>query len=423
MVLPSASYIDEGVGGSEDAEEYFQFAISPDCSTCDLDSNIVNNPYALFNDDTSSERTAYYMTGTIFGCLATQKAQKDCRWDYDTYTCGVCTMDESESDLGYTTVFPGDERWDYWNDKYSGNADATWMDLQLSLCGVKPTSSFSNMVPSTRDECNTFQDNVKPSIGNNGQFCVCVKPHEAYDGSTSFTIFDEEMQEFQAGYDKFHASTDEDTGSTDDVYELRNSDFVEGTYRIKRSGTYRIMEDITFDFNPSALNEPSSGDSWWPVADQADIYEGAAGTRDNYYLGFIAGLTVEADDVIIDLNGYTLAMSKALYYQQRFFSIIALKSVAFPLNQGPGFFGMEPVFANNVVIKDGTIGLSSHHGIHGHYNKDVVIENVHIRDFETHGVQMSYFENLKMIDVDIGPSSSVAYLKGEYAYARWTVQV
>merc|ERR1712223_1730170 len=114
-------------------------------------------------------------------------------------------------------------------------------------------------------------------------------------------------------------------------------------------------------------------------------------------------------------------MSLALYYHQRFFSCIALKSVVFPLDQGPGVFGMEPVFANNVVIKNGNIGLSSHHGIHGHYNKDVVIEDVHIYDFETHGVQMSYFENLKTSNVEIGPSSAVAYLKGEYAYARWTV--
>merc|ERR550525_1105493 len=85
-------------------------------------------------------------------------------------------------------------------------------------------------------------------------------------------------------------------------------------------------------------------------------------------------------------------------------------------------FGYDPVFANNVVIKDGTLGLSSHHGIHGHYNKDVTISNVHIKDFETHGVQMSYFDNLKITDVEIGPSSTTAYLKGEYAYARWTIQ-
>ena len=127
------------------------------------------------------------------------------------------------------------------------------------------------------------------------------------------------------------------------------------------------------------------------------------------------------DDVVIDLNENELRMSKELYFQQRFFSIISLKSVAFPLNQGPGFFGMDPKYASNVVIRDGSIGRSSHHGIHGHNNADVTIENVHIHSFETHGVQMSYFEGLKMKNVEIGPSSKMAYLKGEYGYARWTV--
>ena len=204
----------------------------------------------------------------------------------------------------------------------------------------------------------------------------------------------------------------EDTSSIDDLYELDQSDFMNGTYRIQQSGTYKIMEDIIFDFNAGDLEYPNEGKSWWPMADQWREYPGTGQTRDNYVLGFIAGITVEVDDVIIDLNGNTIAMSMAFYYQQRFFSCIALKSVVFPLNQGPGFFGMEPKYANNVVIKNGNIGLSSHHGIHGHYNKDVVIEDVHIYDFETHGVQMSYFENLTMKNVEIGPSSTVAYLKG-----------
>merc|ERR1719242_1317774 len=117
MVLPSASYIDEGVGGSKDVEEYFQFAISPDCSTCDLDSNVANNPYAMFNDDTSSERTAYYMTGTLFGCLAYHKAQKDCRWDYDTYTCNYCTNEVEDLDLSYHIISPDrSDDWDYWTE-------------------------------------------------------------------------------------------------------------------------------------------------------------------------------------------------------------------------------------------------------------------------------------------------------------------
>ena len=116
--------------------------------------------------------------------------------------------------------------------------------------------------------------------------------------------------------------------------------------------------------------------------------------------------------MVIDLNGFEIAMSKALYYQQRFFSCISLKSVAFPLNQGPGFFGFDPKYASNVVIKNGVIGLSSHHGIHGHNNNNILIQDVHIQNFETHGVQMSYFENLNMKNVEIGPSSDIAYLKG-----------
>merc|ERR1719295_1916016 len=225
-----------------------------------------------------------------------------------------------------------------------------------------------------------------------------------------------------ADYNEYHKEADADTGKISDVIELYQSDFEDRTYRIQKSGTYKIMEDIVFDFNAGDYENPNEGTAWWPTEDQEDMYPGAGSTMGNFYLGFLAGITVETDDVVIDLNHHTIGMSKALYYQQRFFSVISLKSVAFPLNQGPGFFGFEPKFANNVVIKDGTIGLSSHHGIHGHYNKDVVIENVHIKDFETHGVQMSYFDNLKMENVEIGPSSTVAYLKGEYAYARWTVQ-
>ena len=118
--------------------------------------------------------------------------------------------------------------------------------------------------------------------------------------------------------------------------------------------------------------------------------------------------------MVIDLNDHELAMSTAFYYQQRFFSVIALKSTVFPLAQsGPmGQFGTSPVFANNVVIKDGSIGLSSHHGIHGHSNDRVTVSNVHVHSFETHGVQMSDFRNLKMDNVEIGPSSTIAFLNG-----------
>ena len=43
-------------------------------------------------------------------------------------------------------------------------------------------------------------------------------------------------------------------------------------------------------------------------------------------MGFFAGITIEVDDVVLDLNGHEIAMAPA-FYQQRFFLCIALKSV------------------------------------------------------------------------------------------------
>ena len=63
----------------------------------------------------------------------------------------------------------------------------------------------------------------------------------------------------------------EDASSMDDVYELYQSDFERGTYRIRKSGTYRIMEDIEFNFNAGDYDEPNSGSAWWPKSDQQDI--------------------------------------------------------------------------------------------------------------------------------------------------------
>ena len=131
-------------------------------------------------------------------------------------------------------------------------------------------------------------------------------------------------------------------------------------------------------------------------------------------MGFFAGITIECDGVILDLNNNEIRMSKAFYYQQRHFANIALKSVVFNLNMGPGIFGTDPQFASNVVIKNGKIGLSSHFGIHGQGNINILIENIHVHSFETHGIEMSAFTDITIRDVDIGPASDIAYLKGIY---------
>ena len=82
--------------------------------------------------------------------------------------------------------------------------------------------------------------------------------------------------------------------------------------------------------------------------------------------GFYAGISVECEDekgVIIDLNGHSLSMSKAFFYQQNFFAIISLSGQIFLPGQGNAFFGADYIMSKNIEIKNGIIGLSSHHGM------------------------------------------------------------
>ena len=56
--LPSARFLDD-----DRNEEYFHFAIAPDCGSCDTANNMENNVYSIWNDDEYGDRTAYYMNG------------------------------------------------------------------------------------------------------------------------------------------------------------------------------------------------------------------------------------------------------------------------------------------------------------------------------------------------------------------------
>ena len=99
-----------------------------------------------------------FATGTLFGCLAKHKAMKDCRWDYDSYTCNYCTRLTQDEDIGHHVVKPSNRSdWEYYNNYYKTHDDADWEDLQMGMCGVQPLASYHSLIPSTRDECNSFQ--------------------------------------------------------------------------------------------------------------------------------------------------------------------------------------------------------------------------------------------------------------------------
>jgi hypothetical protein len=95
--------------------------------------------------------------------------------------------------------------------------------------------------------------------------------------------------------------------SSGPVY-LTQKTFDQGTYRIRTPGLYIVQEDIEFAPRPDNdyWNDPSDLD--YPI--------------NQYYLGFFAAITVESDNVVLDLNGHTIQMSKEFYLLQRFCNII-----------------------------------------------------------------------------------------------------
>ena len=96
------------------------------------------------------------------------------------------------------------------------------------------------------------------------------------------------------------------------VHWLSQSDFLNGTYRIRAPGIYRLTEDIDF--------EPRPDNDHWNQLDSPDY------PINQFYLGFFAAITIECNNVVVDLNGRTLQMSKKFYLLQRFFNVIEVNN-------------------------------------------------------------------------------------------------
>jgi len=373
-----------------------KFIISPDCNTCEED-----NMRQLYGTETT-----YWMSGTLFGCFWEMKNQHSCDVDWETDQCYSCANEIIISNQVSTRVAINDE---------SNEAD-------FSATGICPhiVQSATINTPKTHDLCShklEEEDNMlhlKPSLGIAGKYCVCVQS----SSQKKFDINEELVTAKQLSSNKIEIEIEIDDTSSLKTYHLYHSDFEAGTYRIKKPGVYIIMEDISFNFNPN-YDTPNSNNAWMPTSDQADMYPGADDYHDHYFMGFFAGISIECNDVTLNLNGYTIQMSEHFYYQQRWFTAIELSTQYFFPGQGIGNFGGNPSISSNVIIKNGIIGLSSHHGIHGNYNQNILIENVKIQNFETHGIQINGFANVVIRNVEVGPTSSKVYFTGEYGHARF----
>jgi hypothetical protein len=197
------------------------------------------------------------------------------------------------------------------------------------------------------------------------------------------------------------------------IVNLYNADFQNGTLRIKTPGVYKLQENIVF--NPNESNDFS------PTSSQiaSGLYpENMSGP---YHLGFFAAITVEADDVIIDLNGYELKQSELHKLQQRFYANIELANSPFIPRQGPGSFiqvgGYRP--ANKVLVMNGNLGSTSHHGIHANTANNVVLHNITIDNFEVAGIALNGTTNAVFNNITIQNNDKQIPVLSTYSQARF----
>ena len=170
---------------------------------------------------------------------------------------------------------------------------------------------------------------------------------------------------------------------------LKQNDFDHGTVRIRQSGIYVLSENIIFN--------PNEDNDFLPT--QSQIYSGLYPTnmKGPYHLGFFAAITVETDNVIIDMNGFSIEQSEKHNFQQRFYANIEFANAPFIPKQGPSNFqgGTTYKAANTVLLYNSTdniasyLGRSSHHGIHANVANNVVVYNVHFKDYEVAAIALN----------------------------------
>jgi hypothetical protein len=191
---------------------------------------------------------------------------------------------------------------------------------------------------------------------------------------------------------------------------LYQKDFLEGTYLIDKPGYYVLKEDIVFNPNPTNDYRPRDDQVKYKIP--------------GFVLGFFAMIAIYADGVYLDLNGFTIKASKEFTLQQRFFSIIELANASFIFSQGPAVFSTPTSFvpATNTIVRNGKMGLSSHHGIHGNMCSNILLENLLIEDFEFVGVALNGCHSIFAHKVEIKNNRKDIPVLATYSAARFAVQ-
>ena len=198
------------------------------------------------------------------------------------------------------------------------------------------------------------------------------------------------------------------------IIYLKQKDFENGTVRITTPGIYILTENIIFN--------PNEETDFLPTEKQSEVNgiypQNMSGP---YHLGFFSAITIESDDVLLDLNGKTLSQSPNHNFQQRFYANIELANMPFIPKQGPGDFkgAMSYVSGNRLLIQNGNLGLSSHHGIHGNSSNNTIIRNLSISQFEVAGIALNGTTNGIISDVVVKNAKQDVPILSTYSSARF----
>lgn len=226
------------------------------------------------------------------------------------------------------------------------------------------------------------------------------------------------------------------------VVLLTNNDFLHGTLRVHEPCMLKFTESVQFNPNrpktwldnsnsvvpleqsavlPSDYKiDPNRELDWFPNSQEpnnSQYFENDV--KFAYGLGFFAAVTVETSNVVINLNGYTLAQHKEHALQQRFYANIELADQPFIPFQGPSNFGSVLRSARNTYIFNGRLGLSSHHGIHGNDGDELMMEDVSFDNFEVAAFAINGFKNVYLKNLVVAKNRQDIPVLGSYSAGRF----
>ena len=194
---------------------------------------------------------------------------------------------------------------------------------------------------------------------------------------------------------------------------LNQTDFDNGPVIIREPGIYRLDEDIVF--SPFIENNGKPTTEWLNLLPENE--------RKAYTLGIFAAIIIQSDNVCFDLNKKTIKQSELFFHQQTFYSHIELASTPFIRKQGPADFGEHVEEANNVFITNGTLGLSSHHGIHGNLCKNCILNDLTFEEFAVAAIHLNGSHNIVLNNIVCDNSAIDIKINSLFSQAQFILEL